>query len=86
MISFIIDIYNTPYKIFIFSFILAFIILSIESRINKRKISFKNCLKISLLSAIVAIIILYINTIIYKYKNNIQGGYNNVVLSNTFYN
>jgi hypothetical protein len=86
MIQILIDIYNIPYKLFIFSFVISFILLSIESRINKRNISFKNCLKISLLASTVSIIILYINNFIIKYKNNIQTNYNNVILSNTNFN
>lgn len=86
MFKYIIDIYNTPYKLFCFAFIISFVLLSIESRINKRQISFKDCLKISFLSACVSMIIIYFNHFIINNKNTVQTNYDNVILSNTNFN
>ena len=47
---------NNDYYFFLISFVLSFILLAIGSRINKMRISFFNCIKISLLSSIVSII------------------------------
>ena len=74
MFDFLCRVLNNSYELFIFSFVLTFIIISIESRISKRIISFKNCLKISLLSSIVVLIIVNLKHFIESHSEEYTGG------------
>ena len=67
---------NNQWELFIFSFVLAFVIISIESRFNKRKISFKNCLKISILSSVVVLIVVKLKDFVNSQNSSQLGGQN----------
>ena len=64
MLNFLCRVLNNSWELFIFSFVLTFLIISIESRISKRTVSFRNCLKISILSSIVVLIIVNLKSVI----------------------